>query len=77
MNKVDLRKSLYLWTDVTPETDISDIPEKLNNCQKLVDAFLSGKLSLQDYLDLIEAQGVDLDNYAETTASNLSYFGLY
>ncbi len=41
-----------------------------------MDAFLSGQLPLQDYLDLIETQGVDMDNYSETVATNLKDFHL-
>lgn len=76
MNKADLRKSLFLWGNANPDTNTTELVERLNNCQKLVDCFLSGKLPVDDYLDLIEAQGVDMDNYAETTSSNLTYFGL-
>ena len=76
MNKADLRKSLFLWGTADPETNTTELVKRLHNCQKLVDAFLQGKLPVNDYLDLIEAQGVDMDDYAETTSSNLTYFGL-
>lgn len=74
--KGDLRKSLFIWGNTSPTSDLSDVCSKLNNCQKLMDAFLSGQLPLQDYLDLIETQGVDMDNYSETVATNLKDFHL-
>lgn len=71
MNKGKLRQSLILWGTPDAETDMNDLTERLNNCQKLMDLLIDGKLPLHDYLELIEAQGVDMDDYAETTANNL------
>ncbi len=72
----DLRKSLIIWGNGSPQSDPSDVCSKLNNCRKLMDAFIAGKLPLQDYLDLIETQGVDMDDYSETVAANLKDFHL-
>ncbi|WP_107668991.1 hypothetical protein [Cyanothece sp. BG0011] len=74
--KGDLRKSLIIWGSPSPDTNRSDIVLRLNNCQKLMDLFLDGKLPLDDYLDLIEAQGVNMDDYAETVSFNLKDFNL-
>lgn len=74
--KGDLRKSLILWGNPSPGDDSSHICSKLDNCQKLMDLFLRGKLSLEDYLDLIETQEVDMDNYSITVGNNLKDFGL-
>lgn len=74
--KGDLRKSLFLWGSPSPETNVNDLCSKLNNAQKLTDLFLDGKLPLEDYLDLIEVQGVDMDNYSKTVAGNLKDFNL-
>ncbi len=76
MNKGNLRQSLMLWGTPDTETDIHDLVERLNNCRKLMDLLIDGKLPLQDYLDLIESQGADMDSYAETTSNNLKDFQL-
>lgn len=76
MLKGDLRKSLIIWGNPTPETDISALCSQLDNCRKLMDAFLEGKLSLGDYLGLIEAQGIDMDDYEKTVSTNLKDFQL-
>ncbi|CCQ50137.1 hypothetical protein CWATWH8502_806 [Crocosphaera watsonii WH 8502] len=41
-----------------------------------MDSFLEGKLPFQDYLDLMEAQNIDMDSYAETVSTNLRDFNL-
>ncbi|MDJ0660554.1 MAG: hypothetical protein QNJ42_13860 [Crocosphaera sp.] len=74
--KGDLRKSLFLWGSPSPETNINDLCSKLNNAQKLTDLFLDGLLPLDDYLDLIESQEVDMDQYSETVGANLKDFNL-
>lgn len=76
MNKSQLRQSLIIWGNNSGENDPLETTKKISNCRKLMDAFLDGKLPLQDYLDLIESQGVDMDDYASTTASNLRHFQL-
>ncbi|MGK7880511.1 MAG: hypothetical protein AB4060_10485 [Crocosphaera sp.] len=74
--KSDLRKSLIVWGGNSGNSDPLETTKKVSNCRKLMDAFLEGKLPLDDYLGLIEAQGLDLDHYAETVSSNLRFFNL-
>lgn len=76
MNKSDLRKSLILWGNRSPEHDPLQVTKKVSNCRKLMDAFLEGKLPLEDYLCLIEDQGVNMDHYDKTVSSNLKHFEL-
>ncbi len=76
MLKGDLRKSLIIWGNPSPGEDLSALCSQLDNCRKLMDAFLEGKLPFQDYLDLIEAQGIDMDNYEKTVSTNLKDFQL-
>ena len=74
--KGDLRKSLIIWGNPSPNRDMTDLCSQLDNCRKLMDSFLEGKLPLQDYLDLMEAQNIDMDSYAETVSTNLRDFNL-
>ena len=74
--KGDLRKSLIIWGNPSPDKDMTDLCSQLDNCCKLMDSFLEGNLPFQDYLDLIEAQNIDMDSYAETVSTNLSDFDL-
>lgn len=76
MLKSELRKSLVLWGNNSPEHDPLETTKKINNCRKLMDAFLEGKLPLEDYLNLIESQGVDMDDYSQTVSANLRDFQL-
>ena len=69
--KGDLRKSLIIWGNPSPDKDMTDLCSQLDNCCKLMDSFLEGNLPFQDYLDLIEAQNIDMDSYAETVSTNL------
>ncbi|WP_197091321.1 hypothetical protein [Crocosphaera watsonii] len=55
---------------------MTDLCSQLDNCRKLMDSFLEGKLPFQDYLDLMEAQNIDMDSYAETVSTNLRDFNL-
>lgn len=76
MMKSDLRKSLIVWGGNSENSDPLETTKKVSNCRKLMDAFLDGKLPLDDYLELIEVQGLDMDDYAETVSSNLRFFNL-
>ena len=69
--KGDLRKSLIIWGNPSPDRDMNDLCSQLDNCRKLMDSFLDGKLPFQDYLDLMEDQNIDMDSYAETVSTNL------
>ena len=74
--KGDLRKSLIIWGNPSPNRDMTDLCSQLDNCRNLMDSFLEGKLPFQDYLDLMEAQNIDMDSYAETVSTNLRDFNL-
>ena len=74
--KGDLRKSLIIWGNPSPDKDMTDLCSQLDNCCKLMDSFLEGNLPFQDYLDLMEAQNIDMDSYAETVSTNLRDFDL-
>ena len=74
--KGDLRKSLIIWGNPSPDKDMTDLCSQLDNCRKLMDSFLEGNLPFQDYLDLMEAQNIDMDSYAETVSTNLRDFDL-
>ena len=74
--KGDLRKSLIIWGNPSPNRDMTVLCSQLDNCRKLMDSFLEGKLPFQDYLDLMEAQNIDMDSYAETVSTNLRDFNL-
>ena len=74
--KGDLRKSLIIWGNPSPDKDMTDLCSQLDNCCKLMDSFLEGNLPFQDYLDLIEAQNIDMDSYGETVSTNLRDFNI-
>ncbi|MDJ0509267.1 MAG: hypothetical protein QNJ64_08450 [Crocosphaera sp.] len=70
------KEALTLWVATGVETDANSIIAKLSYCNRAIDLFLDGQLPIDVFLDSIEAQGVDMDDYAETTANNLNLFGL-
>ena len=74
--KGDLRKSLIIWGNPSPDRDMTDLCSQLDNCRKLMDSFLEGNLPFQDYLDLMEAQNIDMDSYEQTVSTNLRDFNL-
>ncbi|MGB5768948.1 MAG: hypothetical protein WBM32_03625 [Crocosphaera sp.] len=75
MDQHKLEQALCFWADITPDGNPIEIRKKLNNTQRYLDNFLDGNLPVQDYLGLIETQGVDMDNYEKVVKSNLRLFG--
>lgn len=71
MEKSTIRQSLSLWLTPSPEEDTREQLTKLSNCRIALDLFLEGKLPLVDYLEIINEQGVNIDDYEECVESNL------
>ncbi len=73
MNKSELREALYLWIPTNGE----NATELLNHflvAREALDSFLDGKLSLNDYLEILSTHSVDMDSYEEIVEENLLFF---
>ena len=58
------------------EADIQALLLQLDTCSKALKQLLDGKITLADYLDILEFFGMDMEDYATVTDSNLVLFGI-
>lgn len=62
-----------------PELEGSEIEKRIEQeeaASLAMDCFIHGKISLEDYLDILELCEVDMDAYSENINSNLIILGL-
>jgi hypothetical protein len=69
--KGTLRKSMFLWLNPMPEDNLEELIMHFNQVRTALDLMLDGKISWDDYLDIAEACGVDIDSYLTTYEENL------
>lgn len=63
---------------ISPDYNRSDIErliEQLDNCNKACQLLIKGEISIEDYLDVLEFNGHDIDDYFAVTDSNLLIIG--
>jgi len=58
------------------EVDIQALLGQLDICSKALKQLLDGQITLADYLDILEFFGMDMEDYASITDSNLVLFGI-
>jgi hypothetical protein len=71
-----LEDALRLWIPggdycQDPSSALS-LAERYAVCHQAVEDFLVGHLSINDFLEILDGGGVDVDDYTETVSYNLS-----
>lgn len=61
-------------TGISPE-EINDLIKRHDICMEAKNQFLAQKISWQDYLDLIECAGVNMQEYLSTADDNALTLG--
>ena len=68
----DIRQATQLWIVHEGETaDIKQLTQQLHTCNSARDDLLSGNISFDDYLDVLNQNEVNLEAYEETVEENL------
>ena len=72
----EIRQATQLWviTD-SKESDTQQLCKQLAACNTARDNLLSGLISFDDYLDVLNDNSVDIEDYSETVEDNLK--GIY
>lgn len=58
------------------EADVRELLIQLDICSKALNQLLRGQITLEDYLDILEFYGMDIEDYGSITDSNLVLFGI-
>lgn len=66
----EFENSLNLWIPSSKKVDRS-ILIRLNNCQQALSNLLDCEISWQDYLDILQSNGVDMDDYLNISHENI------
>lgn len=75
MNTGLAREALSLWIAPSNDADSSAVLAAYLRCRQALDEFLAGRLPWLDYLELLAANGVDVDEYLEISEDNLIVLG--
>jgi hypothetical protein len=73
--KGQVREALSLWLSPMPDDDLDELLADFQVARAALDSLLDGKLSLDDYLEILAACGVNMDDYARVTENNLLIVG--
>lgn len=71
----DLLGSQLIISPDYNRSDIEQLIQQLDNCQQAAKELIKGHLSVEDYLDILEFNGHDMDAYFAVTDSNLLLIG--
>lgn len=71
----DFRGSLYPWIIVEPENDNKAIIQSFSHVRNALDDLIAMKISWHEYLDILDHEGVDMDDYLTTAESNIISVG--
>ena len=68
----EIRAATQLWiiTD-SKDSDISQLCQQLTACNQARDEMLGGKISPDDFLEILAENAVDIDSYSELVEENL------
>lgn len=53
------------------ESEISDIVNRESVCSEALQQFLNQKIDFETFVDTVESQGLDIDDYLENSGYNL------
>ncbi len=70
-----LWSELHLCPDYS-KADLEALLFQLDNCNKAVQSFITGQLDEETFLDILEANGHNIDDFLSVTESNLIIVGL-
>lgn len=70
-----IREASYLWLPNSSNTDSGSI-QRLLACNSALDRMLVGDLEINDFLDIVESSGVNIEEYEKTVEENLFLLGL-
>lgn len=71
----DLLDSQLIISPDYNQSDIEQLIQRLDNCHQATQMLIQGKISIEDYLDILEFNGHDIDNYFAVTDANLLLVG--
>ena len=64
------RECLYPWLNLQPEEDTQEALRSFLKVRNALDALLAFKISWHDYLDILESEGVDMEEYLDLAEQN-------
>ncbi|MBD2623139.1 hypothetical protein H6G48_16220 [Microcystis flos-aquae FACHB-1344] len=72
----EIREGMRLWSPqgLNEEVSLEETSENLILCGQALTDFLSLKIDLTDYLEIVESCGVDVDDYLDVISFNLHDF---
>lgn len=68
--KENFRGSLYLWINTAFVDNTEDTLASFLKCQKALDDLIALRISWYEYLEILSAAGVDMDEYIDTAFYN-------
>lgn len=74
MNVKEIEDSLSFMIQCDPDLSDSDrdrIIAQEHQASSALQMFMAGKISFQDFIDLVEDAGIDIDEYLENSCLNL------
>ncbi len=70
-----LESEIHLCPDFN-RADIEALLHQLDNCNKAVQDFITGRIDEETFLDILEANGHKMEDFLSVTESNLIIVGL-
>jgi hypothetical protein len=72
--EVDVAESLSFMIDLEPdlnESDLADLLQREDICSQALQSFLAFKITFDDFIDIVESQGIDIDEYLNNSGYNI------
>lgn len=71
----EFENCLTLWLPTSPDLD-SNLVRKLDRCSRALNSLMETKISWQDYLDVLQTEGIQMDDYINIAHENVIRCGL-
>lgn len=70
---IDPLDPLLTWADLSPgqEVDVDQEIQRLFQRQQALDRLVAGQMDTNDYLDLLDSHGLDVDRYVDLASNNI------
>lgn len=73
--KADIRGSLYPWLNLSPDDNRLEALQSFLRIRTALDDLLDFKIGWQDYLDIVQSEGVNMEDYLGIAEENFISIG--